>query len=285
MILVILISIFICDGTLLRADEDQSMSKTRVQYPASNKDDYKVDSKWKQVWADEFDKSDLDLKNWTRQILPKPYNEEWQQYFDHKENSYVKDGYLVIKALHISDKHGDKQYTSGRLHTGGKHAWKYGKIAARIQLPYGQGIWPAFWLLGKDIDEIGGKTPWPKCGEIDILELYGTRDDAVVEANIHYDDNGHKMMGAESFKLKKGKFADQFHVFEIEWNENKITWLVDGKAYHTTDITDKSMQEFHDEFYILLNIAVGGSHAGRPDDTTPFPSQMWVDWVRVYQQK
>ena len=272
------------------SDQNENQSKkdsnaAQIKYPATNKDNYKVGDDWNLVWSDEFDGDKLNLKNWTRQILPDPYNDEWQQYFDHKENSYVKDGFLVIKAIHTSDKHGDNQYTSGRLHTGKKHVWKYGKIAARIQLPHGKGIWPAFWTLGEDINEIGGKTPWPKCGEIDILEMYGSRDDAVVEANIHYDDGGHKMMGAKSFKLDKGIFAEKFHVFEIEWDEKKITWLVDGKPYHSTDITDTARNEFHGKQYILLNIAVGGKWAGRPDDTTPFPSKMYVDWVRVYKQK
>ena len=266
------------------AAQEQTKTPKKIDYPAKNPDTYKVSSDWRLVWEDEFKGSELNLKNWTRQILPKPYNEEWQQYFDHKENSFVKDGYLVLKAIHHSKKHADKQYTSARLHTGRKHSWKYGKIAARIQLPYGKGIWPAFWMLGSDIDEIGGKTPWPRCGEIDILELYGSRDDAVVEANIHYHDDGHKMMGAESFKLAEGIFADNFHVFEIEWDKEKIVWLVDGKKYHQTEISSKSRAEFQDDFYILLNIAVGGEHAGRPDETTPFPALMYVDWVRVYQR-
>jgi beta-glucanase (GH16 family) len=273
------------DAEMASEQERTGASEMSVSYPAKNEDDYRVDEKWKLVWSDEFEGDTLNPKNWTRQILPAPYNDEWQQYFDHEENSFVKDGFLVIKAIHTSDKHGDNQYTSGRLHTGGKHSWKYGKIAARIQLPHGKGIWPAFWMLGDDIDEIGGSTPWPKCGEIDILELYGFRDDAVVEANIHFDDDGHKMLGPKSFKLKEGIFADKFHVFEIEWTNEKITWLVDGEAYYTVDITDETLSEFHAKQYILLNIAVGGTHAGRPDETTPFPALMYVDWVRVYKQK
>ena len=255
-----------------------------IIYPAKKPDNFRVEPEWKLVWNDEFEGAELDLKNWTRQVLPKPFNKEWQQYFDRKENSYVKDGHLVLKAIHHGKSHGNQQYSSARLHTGHKHCWKYGKIAARIQLPHGKGIWPAFWMLGKDINEIGGNTPWPRCGEIDILELYGTRDDAVVEANLHYDDGGHKMSGAKPFKLARGIFANAFHVFEIEWSKEKVAWLVDGKKYHEVDITADAMQEFHDEFYILLNIAVGGEHAGRPDDSTPFPAYMYVDWVRVYQK-
>ena len=266
--------------------KNESTIKSKPVYPAKNKDDYKVDSrKWNLVWADEFDGNELNLNNWTRQIMPEPYNDEWQQYFDRKENSYVKDGFLVLKAIHTSEKHGDNQYTSARLHTGHKQSWQYGKIAARIQLPYGKGLWPAFWMLGENINEIGGKVPWPKCGEIDILELYGSRDDAVVEGNIHYHDGGHKMMGAEAFKLKNGIFADKFHVFEIEWDEKQIRWLVDGKAYHTAPITSEALSELHAKYYILLNVAVGGEYAGRPDATTRFPQCMYVDWVRGYQQK
>ena len=254
-------------------------------YPAKNQDDYEPGSDWKLVWSDEFDGSNLNLENWTRQVLPEPFNGEWQQYFDREENSYVENGYLVLKAIHTGVSHGKNQYTSGRLHTGGKQEWMYGRIAARIQLPFGKGIWPAFWMLGANITEIGGDVPWPKCGEIDILEMYGSRDDAVVEANLHYDDDGHKMSGAKPCRLEKGIFADQFHVFEIEWSDQKIIWYVDGKAYSEVDVSSETMSEFHDKFYILLNIAVGGEWAGEPDDSTTFPAQMYVDWVRVYQRK
>ena len=259
--------------------------KRKIKYPAKNRDNFKPGDEWDLVWSDEFDGDKLDLKNWTRQVLPDPYNEEWQQYFDDEKTAYVKDGYLVMKAIHKGGKHADKQYTSARLHTGHKQTWQYGKIAARIQLPHGKGIWPAFWMLGENIDEIGGDTRWPKCGEIDILELYGTRDDGVVEANLHYDDGGHKMMGAKTFKLKRGIFAQAFHVFEIEWSKEKIVWLVDGKQYCEADISDPKFNEFHNKLYILLNIAVGGENAGRPDKTTPFPARMYVDWVRVYKNK
>ena len=194
---------------------------------------------------------------------------------------------MVIKAIHKSNKHGHNQYTSARLHTANKQAWKYGKIAARIKLPKGKGIWPAFWMLGANIDENGGDTPWPQSGEIDILELYGTEDNAVVEANIHYADknNVHANMGAVAYKLKEGIFADAFHIFELEWNQNTLTWLVDGQAYATTSINTSERNEFHHEFFLLLNIAVGGTYAGWPDETTVFPQHMYVDWIRVYKKQ
>jgi beta-glucanase (GH16 family) len=178
------------------------------------------------------------------------------------------------------------QYTSARLNTANKRTWRYGRIAARIQLPHGRGVWPAFWMLGANIDENGGDTPWPQSGEIDILELYGSRDDGVVEANIHYaDESGrHDSMGAVAYELPEGKFADRFHVFELEWDEESITWFVDGEQFATTSIASDEFAEFRKEFFILLNIAVGGRAAGRPRDTTVFPLQMYVDWVRVYRR-
>jgi beta-glucanase (GH16 family) len=251
-------------------------------------DSYQPGLDWKLAWADEFEAKTIDKNNWNFQVVEAGrFNEEWQRYTNSSKNAYIEDGRLVIRAIHESDDHGKDQYTSARLHTANKQSWKYGKIAARIKLPQGKGIWPAFWMLGADIDENGGDTPWPQCGEIDILELYGTKDNGVVEANAHYADaNGkHGMMGAASFKLDQGSFADDFHVFELEWDATKIAWLVDGKQYASMPITASEFTEFHKEFFILLNIAVGGTYAGRPDSTSTFPQYMHVDWVRVYQKK
>ena len=181
------------------------------------------------VWADEFEGPTLDSANWNRQVVEAGrFNDEWQRYTNSEKNAYLEDGKLVLRAMHVSDEHGMDQYTSARLNTARKQTWKYGRIAARMKLPYGQGLWPAFWMLGANISENGGDTPWPQSGEIDILELYGTRDDAVVEANIHYADSEekHAMMGAKAFRLKEGTFADDFHVFELEWNADSIAWMV-----------------------------------------------------------
>ena len=156
-----------------------------------------------------------------------------------------------------------------------------------MKLPYGEGIWPAFWMLGANINENGGDTPWPESGEIDIMELFGFRDDAVIEANIHYADKfgKHVQMGAKEFKLEQGKFADAFHIFEIEWDANKISWFVDGQEFATKSITADELTEFHNDFFIILNIAVGGTHAGRPDLNSKFPQYMYIDWIRVYEKK
>ena len=261
-----------------------------VQYPADNLEDdtYQPGADWTLAWSDEFQGTTIDATNWTYQVEEAGrFNKEWQRYTDSVKNAYIDNNCLVIKAIHESDRHGSDQYSSARLHTANKQAWKYGKIAARIQLPHGEGIWPAFWMLGTNIEENGGDTPWPQSGEVDILELYGSKDDAVVEANLHYANksDSHASMGAASFALEQGIFADGFHVFELEWDSNKIEWLVDGKSFASTQISGDEFLEFHKEFFILLNIAVGGAHAGRPDKTTRFPQYMYVDWVRVYQKK
>ncbi len=238
------------------------------------------------VWSDEFKGPTLNEDNWNYQVEKAGrFNEEWQRYVHSTDNAYIEDDCLVIEAIHAGNAHSHDQYTSARLNTAGKQSWKYGKIAARMKLPHGKGIWPAFWMLGANIDENGGDTPWPQCGEIDILELYGTEDDGVVEANIHYADKKgeHTQMGAKSFKLDSGKFADEFHIFELEWTKDHMIWSVDGEEYTRVDISTKEYASFHKEFFFLLNIAVGGTYAGRPDETTPFPQRMYVDWIRVYQ--
>jgi beta-glucanase (GH16 family) len=270
-----------------QADTDHP-EKVDTAPSAVQEDTYQVGSGWQLAWSDEFKGDTIDENNWNFQVVEAGrFNEEWQRYTNNSKNAYIEDDCLVIKAIHESDTHGLDQYTSARLHTANKQSWKYGKIAARIKLPQGEGIWPAFWMLGANIDENGGDTPWPQCGEVDILELYGSNDDSVIEANLHYanESGSHAQMGAASFKLKEGKFADAFHIFELEWDANQISWFVDGEQFASTPISGNERTEFHNEFFILLNIAVGGTHAGRPDATTTFPQHMYIDWVRVYQKE
>lgn len=270
--------------------ENQEAIKMEPVYPAANltTDNYNPGDDWKQIWADEFTQDTIDQTKWNLQVEPAGrFNKEWQRYVNSSENAYIEDNCLVVKAIHEGTEHGMNAYTSARLNTANKFSFKYGKIAARIQLPYGEGIWPAFWLLGANIDENGGDTPWPFCGEIDILELYGSKDDAAIEVNIHYanDQDKHESMGAITHTLDSGKFADAFHIFELEWDEEWLKWYVDGTLIAEKQINDKAYEEFHHDYFILLNIAVGGEWAGRPDTTTPFPQTMYVDWLRVYQKK
>ncbi|MGV6831594.1 MAG: glycoside hydrolase family 16 protein [bacterium] len=241
---------------------------------------------WKLTWCDDFKNGEINPNYWNLQVEKAGrFNQEWQRYTNSSKNAYVENNCLVLKAIHEGDHHGHNQYTSARLNTAQKITFTYGKIEARIKLPEGKGIWPAFWMLGNNIDENGGDTLWPFCGEIDILELYGSRDDGAVEANLHYADlNGmHSQMGEKVFTLPKGKFSDDFHVFSLEWNSHTITWFVDGVAYASLNIQLKEFDAFHKDFFLLFNIAVGGEFSGRPDDSTPFPQCMYIDWVKLYQ--
>ena len=253
-----------------------------------NNDDYQPGEDYSLSWADEFEKESINAKNWNLQVVRAgKFNDEWQRYTNSDKNAYIDDGCLVIKAIHESETHGMNQYTSARVNSANKQTWRYGKIVARIKLPQGKGMWPAFWMLGANINENGGDTPWPQCGEIDILEMYGSKDDGTIEANMHYSDQfgNHGNMGAVAYNLEDGKFTDDFHIFELEWTPKKLIWYVDGNKFASTKITKDELSEFHEEFFILFNIAVGGAFAGRPDKTTQFPQHMYVDWVRVYQKK
>ncbi len=271
-----------CDADVAKPGNDAMEAPP----PSADDDSYEPGPGWVLAWADEFDAGAIDEDNWNYQVLEAGrFNDEWQRYTNSSDNAYVENGHLVIKAIHESDDHGLDRYSSARLNTANKRVFKYGKIAARIKLPHGEGIWPAFWMLGANIDENGGDTPWPQSGEIDILELYGSKDDAVIEANIHYADasGSHASMGAVALELEQGRFADAFHVFELEWDEERIAWSVDQQEFASVPISSDELSEFHKEFFLLLNIAVGGAHAGRPDATTEFPQYMYIDWIRVYQ--
>ncbi|MCF8241623.1 MAG: family 16 glycosylhydrolase [Melioribacteraceae bacterium] len=230
------------------------------------------------VWSDEFSGTQLNESIWTRETGGGGWgNNEWQYYTDRDTNAFVQDGKLTIRALEES--FGGRDYTSARLITKDNKSFQYGKIEARMKLPYGQGIWPAFWMLGQNISSVG----WPACGEIDIMEMIGgSTNDNVTYGTAHWDDNGHAMYGG-NYVLSTGIFADDFHLFTIEWTPQYIKWFVDGTQFHVIDITPGGLSEFHQEFFIILNIAVGGNWPGYPDATTEFPQTMEIDYVRVYQ--
>ena len=233
------------------------------------------------VWSDEFNGTSLDQNSWTRETGGNGWgNNELEYYTDREDNSFIQDGILTIKA--VKENYGNRSYTSARIKTQGKQFFKYGKIEARIKLPYGQGIWPAFWLLGENITSVG----WPACGEIDIMEMIGgtsgNTSDSKVYGTAHWDQNGHASYGG-NYTLSSGKFSDDFHTFAIVWDSQKITWYIDDKSYVSIDITPAALNEFQNNFFIILNLAVGGNWPGNPDGTTVFPQTMQVDYVRVYQ--
>lgn len=229
------------------------------------------------VWSDEFSDSTINTSNWVHETGGSGWgNNELEYYTNRSVNSYIQNGSLVIQAK--KENYGGKNYTSARMITKGKRYFTYGKIEARLKLPFGKGIWPAFWTLGENISTVG----WPACGEIDIMELIGGgTNDKKVYGTAHWESNGHSQYGG-SYTLSSGIFADNYHVFSITWTSAKIEWYVDGTKYVTIDITPAGLQAFHKNIFIILNLAVGGNWPGNPDSTTIFPQKMYIDYVRVY---
>jgi len=234
---------------------------------------------WQLVWQDEFDGTALDTTKWVRETGGNGWgNAELEYYTDRVENARLENGYLVIEAR--SDSFGNRAYTSARLKTQGLGAWRYGRIVARMQIPRGQGLWPAFWMLGNNIAQVG----WPACGEIDIMENIG-REPGSVHGTVHGPNySGANGIGG-AYNLSTGAFADDFHTFAIEWGANAMQWFVDDTLYRTVLPSDlPGTWVFDHPFFIILNVAVGGYWPGNPDSTTVFPQTMRVDYVRVYQR-
>jgi beta-glucanase (GH16 family) len=237
---------------------------------------------WNLVWADEFNGTAMDGARWDYEIGAGGWgNNELQYYTDRPENTTVSDGTLKIMAL--SEAYMGADYTSARLRTKGLGDWKYGKFEARIKMPEGQGIWPAFWMLPSD-KVYGG---WPSSGEIDIMECLGHQPD-IIYGTAHWGnsptDKGSS--GNSVTHAPGGDYADGFYTYTVEWEPTQIRWYLDGVPYHTlsqTDIPPGYFWPFDQDFHFLLNIAVGGNWPGYPDGTTAFPQTMEVDYVRVYQ--
>ena len=245
---------------------------------------------WSLVWNDEFDGpsgSAVDASKWSFDIGGNGWgNNELETYTSRTANADQEGGFLVIKALKETLTGPDgitRNYTSARLLTKNKFSQAYGRFEARIKIPYGQGIWPAFWMLGDNIDT----AHWPNCGEIDIMENIG-KEPSIVHGTFHgpgyWGGNG---VGA-AYTLTGGKkFSDDFHTFAVEWEPNVVRFYVDGLFYETrtpADLPTGTTWVFDHPFFIILNVAVGGGWPGNPDATTVFPQQMLVDYVRVYQR-
>ncbi|OIA98596.1 1,3--beta-D-glucan 3-glucanohydrolase [Paenibacillus sp. LC231] len=231
---------------------------------------------WNLVWSDEFNGTSLNRANWTPEIGTGSGgwgNNELQYYTDRAQNVQVTGGNLVITAQ--KESYGGMNYTSARIKTQNLKSFTYGKVEARIKLPSGQGLWPAFWMLGSNISSVG----WPKSGEIDIMER--VNHNPYVNGTVHWDAGGHAEYGRVSGNLD----FSQFHVYSIEWDSKYIRWFVNGQQFNEFYIENGTgnTEEFQRPFFLLLNLAVGGNWPGSPNNSTPFPSQMLVDYVRVYQ--
>ncbi len=239
------------------------------------------------IWQDEFDaEGPLDPDKWTFDIgtgveifgQPGWGNNERQYYTDRPENVRVEDGMLQITAREES--FNGSSYTSARILTRGKFETTFGRFEASIQLPWGAGIWPAFWLLGDDSD---GTKIWPEIGEIDIMEYRG-QEPAIVHGSVHGPGYSAGNAVTRRYQLPSGRFDTDFYLFAIEWSPNSIKFFVDDVMYNeiTPDDTNGEWVFNDNSFYIILNVAVGGTFVGPPNSSTRFPQTMYVDYVRVY---
>ncbi|MGZ3778857.1 MAG: glycoside hydrolase family 16 protein [Mucilaginibacter sp.] len=223
------------------------------------------------VWSDEFDGTDIDTSKWNFETGSLGVNNEKEYY--QKANASIQSGNLVITAKNESV--GGQPYTSARLNTLNKFSQAYGRIEARIKVPLGLGMWPAFWMLGNNITTVS----WPKCGELDIMEHINNT--STIYGTMHWNLNGHVSYGSTTQST-----PGDYHVYAIEWDQNEIRWYVDSTLYQTGNIKDNvnSTDAFHLPFFIILNLAVAGDFPGQTVDTSQLPESMYVDYVRVYKQ-
>jgi beta-glucanase (GH16 family) len=224
------------------------------------------------VWSDEFDGTSVNTANWGYDIGGGGWGNNEKEYYQ-AANATVANGNLVITAKKQRVK--NNSYTSARLKTQSKKEFTYGRIEARIKIPLGQGLWPAFWMLGANINTVS----WPGCGETDIMEHINT--DNIFYGTMHWDNGGHQSLGGNTTTPTP---AD-YHIYSIEWDATAIRWYFDGVKYFENSILNSAngTEEFHKPFFILLNLAVGGNWPGQTIDDSKLPSSMYVDYVRVYQ--
>lgn len=257
-----------------------ALALTASLYSCENSEDQVVATKHNLVLEDHFDGDKLNADLWSYNIgtgVNGWGNNELQYYTDRAENIKVEDGMLKITAL--KETYEGSAYTSAKIVSKAKFEQQYGRFEARIKLPWGQGLWPAFWLLGSNIDEVS----WPNCGEIDIMEYRG-QEPTFVHGSVHGPGYSGANAVSKSYELSNDRFDTDFHVFGIEWDKDYINFYVDDALYK--QITPDELTGdwvFDQAFYMLINLAVGGNFIGPPNENTVFPQTMYVDYVRVYK--
>lgn len=242
-------------------------------------------SRWKLVWSDEFNQTDGSIPDpgkWTFQTGGDGWgNDELEYYTDSVNNGFVENGHLIIRA--VKEEKSNRQYTSARLISESKGEWSEGKFEIMAKLPSGKGTWPAIWLF-PSTDTNGDDK---KYSEIDIMEMVGD-DTYSIYGSAHYFKNGHLHSSANRFSIEGVDLSKDFHLYGIEWDSNWIRWLVDGHVYASLKtekiFSDQAYKPFGQKFFLILNLAIGGKWPGEPDETTIFPKQMEIDYVRVYQK-
>ena len=257
----------LCDGLYIPVDS--SGYSTPLTYPG-----------YHLVWHDEFNESSLDPTSWNYETGGSGWgNNELENYTNSTKNCFITDrNYLVIEARY--ETLGNNHYTSARIQTMGKREFQYGRVDIRAKLPTGQGLWPALWMLGGNI----GSTPWPACGEIDMMEVLGQQP-AKTYGTLHWGAAGTGgLQTGGSYTLPASDFSQQFHVFSTIWSADSVRWLVDDTPYFTALRSDiNGNNPFDQPFFFIFNVAVGGNWPGPPDGTTTFPQRMIVDYIRVFQ--
>lgn len=233
---------------------------------------FTAQAQWTLIWSDEFGGNSLDTTKWVSETGGWGWGNNELQYYTDGDNLTVSGGALIIEAR--TEQFGSNSHTSGKIITKDIFEVQYGKIETRLKVPMGKGLWPAFWMLGENIDQVS----WPFCGEIDVMEHVNTEN--AIHGTAHWHNGGHVYNGNSAVVN-----PSNYQTYTIEWNENEIRWFLNGSQYHFLSIANgvQSTDEFHLPFYLILNLAVGGNWPGSPDTSTPFPSQMEVDYVRVYQ--
>ncbi len=237
---------------------------------------------WQLTWSDDFDGPAGELPNsanWTYDLGTGQDgwgNQELQSYTNDPANvSLDGEGNLVLTAIRNGN-----SFSSARIKTQGLFAQQYGRLEARMKTPYGPGLWPAFWMLGENIDAVG----WPQCGEIDIMELRGQVPN-VIAGSIHGPGYSAGNAISGSYALLDNRFDADFHVFAVEWDKDGIDFFVDDYLYKRINREDAPGEWVYDNpFFLILNVAVGGNYVGFPTDGTPFPQRMIIDYVKAYSQ-
>ncbi|HJB45900.1 MAG TPA: glycoside hydrolase family 16 protein [Candidatus Mediterraneibacter surreyensis] len=244
---------------------------------------------YKLIWEEQFRGDVLNRNDWNVELHePGWVNNELQEYVDSSDNIYVRNGKLVLKPIRRTNEDGSVSYTSGRVNTQYKHDFKYGIFEARARVPEGRGFLPAFWMMPTEEDFYG---QWPRCGEIDIMEVLGN-DTKTSYGTLHFGTPHCESQG--SYTLKEETFSDSYHLFAVEWKKEKILWYVDGKLIHTENnwysATESEGKKpypapFDQPFYIILNLAVGGNWPGSPDESTDIENaEFCIDYVKVYEK-
>jgi beta-glucanase (GH16 family) len=262
-----------CDPAAHRVNKPETPPTTTPQ-PSTD---------WELVWQDEFDGAagtPPSADRWVHDVGGDGWgNEQLEFNTARPENASLDgEGNLVITAR--KERYGTRDYTSARINSRGRMERAYGRFEARIQLPVGRGIWPAFWMLGSDIGEVG----WPECGEIDIMEYRGQLP-SIVRGSLHGPGySGGQNIGAEHV-VSGAKLNEGFHVYAVEWEPERIRWMLDDVTFFEATparLPAGKRWVYDHPHFIILNVAVGGNYVGPPDRNTVFPQQMKVDYVRVY---